>query len=152
MFVMSEHIKKEHNKTLLLFHLVCPARYRQDVFSSEVSNTLKNICLEIEQCHEIYYVEIGTDINHVHFLIQTVPTMMSSFVQITKSITARELFLRHPEVKKKLWKGKFWTSGYYLNTVGRFGNETVIKSYVKNQGRTYTQVYRGQIELFDGIV
>jgi len=149
---MSEHIKKEHNKTLLLFHLVCPARYRRDVFSSEVNTTLKDICMEIEQCHEIYYVEIGTDINHVHFLIQTVPTMMSTFVQITKSITARELFLRHPEVKEKLWKGKFWTSGYYLNTVGRFGNETVIKSYVKNQGRTYTQVYRGQIQLFDGII
>ena len=149
---MSEHIKKEHNKTLLLFHLVCPARYRRDVFSQEVNTTLKNICLEIEQCHEIYYVEIGTDINHVHFLIQTVPTMMSTFVQITKSITARELFLRQPELKEKLWKGKFWTSGYYLNTVGRFGNETVIKSYVKNQGRTYTQVYRGQIQLFDGIV
>ena len=149
---MSEHIKKEHNKTLLLFHLVCPARYRQDVFSPEVATSLKNICREIEQCHEIYYVEIGTDVNHVHFLIQTVPTMMSTFVQITKSITARELFLRHPEVKEKLWKGKFWTSGYYLNTVGRFGNETVIKSYVKNQGRTYTQVYRGQIQLFDGIV
>jgi len=89
MFVMSEHIKKEHNKTLLLFHLVCPARYRRDVFSSEVNTTLKDICREIEQCHEIYYVEIGTDINHVHFLIQTAPTMMSSFVQITKSITAR---------------------------------------------------------------
>ncbi len=148
---MSEHIKKEHNKTLLLFHLVCPARYRQDVFTSEVAQTLKEICQEIEQCYEIYFIEIGTDINHVHFLIQTVPVMMSRFVQITKSITARELFARRPEVKRKLWGGKFWTSGYYLNTVGRFGNEEVIKNYVKNQGKIYKQIHRSQLQIFEDL-
>ena len=148
---MSEHIKKEHNKTLLLFHLVCPARYRQEVFSEDVTKTLKEICLEIEQCYEIYYVEIGTDVDHVHFLIQTVPVMMSRFVQITKSITAKELFARQPSIRKRLWGGKFWTSGYYLNTVGRFGNEEVIKNYVKNQGKVYNQVHRGQVRLFEDL-
>ena len=148
---MSEHIKKEHNKTLLLFHLVCPARYRQDVFTRDVAQTLKEICQEIEQCYEIYFIEIGTDSNHVHFLIQTVPVMMSRFVQITKSITARELFARRPEVKQKLWGGKFWTSGYYLNTVGRFGNEEVIKNYVKNQGKQYKQIHRSQLQIFEDL-
>lgn len=139
---MSKHIKKEHNKTLLLFHLVCPVRYRRKVLSDNIAETLKSVCLEIEQCYEIYFVEIGIDKDHVHFMIQTVPVMMSRFVQITKSITARELFNSHPELKRYLWGGKFWTSGYYLNTVGRFGNENMIQNYVKNQGRTYKQVYR----------
>ena len=146
---MSEHIKKEHNKTLLLFHLVCPVRYRREVFSPNVSQGLKEICKELEKRYEIYYVEIGTDEDNAHFLIQTVPIMMSRFVQITKSITAREIFTRYPEVKKKLWGGKFWTSGYYLNTVGYFGNETVIRKYVQNQGRRYEQIHRGQIGLFE---
>ena len=148
---MSTHIKKEHNKTLLLFHLVCPVRYRRKVLLGDVAQTLKTICLEIEHCYEIYFVEIGTDEDHVHFLIQTVPMMMSRFVQITKSITARELFSIHPELRQNLWGGKFWTSGYYLNTVGRFGNENVIQKYVKNQGKSYTQIYRGQIKLFDDL-
>ncbi|MBI5413213.1 IS200/IS605 family transposase, partial [Candidatus Peregrinibacteria bacterium] len=30
---MSEHIVKSHNKNLLLYHLVCPAKYRRKVFS-----------------------------------------------------------------------------------------------------------------------
>lgn len=136
---------------MLLFHLVCPARYREDVFTKGVTETLKEICREIEKCYEIYYVEIGTDINHVHFLIQTVPVMMSRFVQITKSITARELFARRPEVKKQLWGGKFWTSGYYLNTVGKFGNEEIIKNYVRNQGKIYKQIYRGQLQIFEDL-
>lgn len=148
---MSKHIKKEHNKTLLLFHLVCPIRYRRKVLFDDVAKTLKDVCLEIEKCYEIYFVEIGTDEDHVHFLIQTVPVMMGRFVQITKSITARELFGSHPELKRYLWGGKFWTSGYYLNTVGSFGNEDVIQDYVRNQGKKYQQVYRGQIKLFEDL-
>ena len=72
-------------------------------------------------------------------------------MQITKSITARELFARRPEVKKQLWGGKFWTSGYYLNTVGKFGNEEVIRNYVKNQGKIYKQIYRGQLQMFEDL-
>ena len=72
-------------------------------------------------------------------------------VQITKSITAREIFQRHPEVKRKLWGGHFWTSGYYMNTVGQYGNEKVIKDYVAQQGKEYRRIFRGQLELFDGI-
>jgi len=35
-----------------------------------------------------------------------------------KSITAKQLFQRHPEIKTELWGGNFWISGYYANTVG----------------------------------
>ena len=55
-----------------------------------------------------------------------------------KSITAREVFRRCSEVKKKLWGGNFWSSGYYVATVSEHGNEEVIANYVKNQGDEYT--------------
>ncbi len=149
---MSQHIFKKHNKTLILFHIVCPAKYRRKVFEPEVENTLKEVCIEIGQRYEMHFVEIGTDQDHVHFLVQTVPVMSpKEVVQITKSITAVRIFKTHPEVKKMLWGGKFWTSGYYLNTVGAVGNEEFIKTYVQNQGKTYHQIYRGQLRLFDGI-
>ena len=54
-------------------------------------------------------------------------------------------------MKKYLWGGHFWTSGYYMNTVGASGNEKVIKEYVEKQGGKYHQIYRGQLELFDQI-
>ena len=40
-----------------------------------------------------------------------------------------------PQVKKKLWGGQFWTDGYFVSTVGKNQNETVIKEYVRNQGK-----------------
>ena len=146
---MSEHILKRHNKTLILYHIVCPAKYRQKVFTEKVESSLQNICIEIGKRYEIDFVEIGTDKDHVHFLVQSVPVLSPSrVVQVIKSITAKEIFKHHPEVKKLLWGGKFWTSGFYLSTVGQYGNETIIKKYVKDQGKTYKQIYRRQMQLF----
>jgi len=150
---VSEHIFKRHNKTLLLYHIVCPAKYRRKVFTETVERTLKETCMEIAECHEIHFVEIGADEDHVHFLVQSVPLMSpKTIVQVIKSITVREIFRTHSEVKKMLWGGRFWTSGYYVNTVGQYGNEKVISEYVQKQGRTYHQIHRGQLTLFDGFV
>jgi len=106
--------------------------------------------MEIEERFEVHFVEIGTDEDYVNFLVQGVPSIApKTMVQFIKSITAKEIFRRHGEIKKMLWGGQFWTSGYYMNTVGRYGNEKVIQDYVKKQGRTYKQIHRGQLKLFD---
>ena len=158
---MSEYIHKSHNVSVLLYHFVCPAKYRRVVFDEAVEKTLKNICLEIEKRYEIIFLEIGTDRDHVHFLIQSVPMYSpKKIIQIIKSIIAREIFQKHPEVKKKLWGGEFWTDGYFVNTVSQFGNEGTIANYIKNQGveNNYQQLHRSsfasqkhteQISLFD---
>jgi putative transposase len=149
---MSKHILKSHNKNLLLYHLVCPTKYRRKVFTESVEDTLKETCIGIGDRYEVHFVEIGVDDDHVHFLLQSVPILSPSrIVKIVKSITAVEIFKKHPEVKEYLWGGHFWTSGYYLNTVGASGNERVIKDYVKRQGKEYKQIYRGQLSLFEGI-
>ncbi len=97
---MDEHVYKRYNKTMLLFHLVFPVKYRHKVINSKISDYIKEICLEIGERYEIQFVEIGTDEDHVHFLVQSVPTMaVSKIVQIIKSITAREEFKNHPEIE-----------------------------------------------------
>ena len=149
---MSEHIHKSHNKSLLLYHLVCPIKYRRSVLSDEVEASLIEVCKNIENRYEIHFVEIGADENHVHFLIQSVPMLSAkSIVQTVKSITAKELFRLHPEVKVKLWGGSFWTSGYYINTVGQYANEDVILKYIQNQGEptnNYKMLQKNQLSLF----
>lgn len=143
------HIKKSHNKSLLLYHIVCPAKYRRRIFTESVEKTLKKTCKGISRRYEIDFVEIGSDEDHVHFLVQSVPmNSPKQIVQTIKSITAIQIFKNHPEAKEKLWGGKLWTSGYYVNTVGQYGNADLIKKYVKNQGKNYKQIYRGQLKLF----
>ena len=131
----SKYIHKSHNVSLLLYQIVCPAKYRRVVFSESVDITLKDICLEISKRYQIYFLEIGTDDDHVHFLVQSVPTYSpTKIVTIIKSITAKEILSKNPEVKKKLWGGEFWTDGYFINTVSKHGNEDVISKYVREQG------------------
>ena len=94
-----------------MYHMVLPAKCRLTVFSGAVENTLKEVCKGIGERYEINFIEIGSDENHVHFLVQSVPVMSpSDVVRITKSITAREIFKRHPELRKLLWGGHVWTS------------------------------------------
>jgi REP element-mobilizing transposase RayT len=91
------------------------------------------------------FLEIGTDKGHVHFLVQSVPSYSATkIVTIIKSITAREIFKIHPEVKKKLWGGYFWSSGYYVNTVSKYGDKNTISSYVREQGneKNYIIIYK----------
>ena|SRR5437588_2687850 len=149
---MSELIRKSHNVSVLIYHIVCPAKYRRAVFSEEVDQVLRDVCLEIANRYEIRFLEIGTDKDHVHFLIQSVPTYSTSkIVRVVKSLTAREIFARVPSVKKHLWGGEFWTDGYYVSTVGQHGTEATVSNYVRQQGREkeYRQLYVEQLRMFD---
>jgi putative transposase len=148
---VSEYVHKHHNVSVLLYHVVCPAKYRRVVFTEDVDLILKEVCLEIAKRYEIIFLEIGVEKDHVHFLIQSVPRYSpTKMVKTVKSITAREIFKRAPAVKRQLWGGEFWTKGYFISTVGRHGNEEAIKKYVKNQGRTekdYKRLHRQELQL-----
>ncbi len=147
---MSEYIHKSHNITVLIYHLVLPAKYRRVVIDSHVDEVLKDVCLDIEKRYQVKFLEIGTDRDHVHFLVQSVPTYsVTKVVTLIKSLTAREIFKRCPQVKKQLWGGEFWTDGYFASTVGKHGNEEMIGKYVKEQGMEYQKLHEdGQLALF----
>nr|AKS10327.1 Transposase IS200 like protein [Rickettsia endosymbiont of Ixodes pacificus] len=53
----------------------------------------REVCLDIEKRYQVKFLEIGTDQDHVHFLIQSVPTYsVTKIVTMVKSITARQIF------------------------------------------------------------
>jgi REP element-mobilizing transposase RayT len=147
---MSDYIHKSHNVTVLLYHLVLPAKYRRVVFDEHVDEVLKDVALAIQARYQVKFLEIGTDKDHVHFLVQSVPTYsVTKLVTLIKSLTAREVFKRCPQVKKQLWGGEFWTDGYFASTVGKHGNEETIGDYVKNQGKPYQRLHADyQLVLF----
>lgn len=133
----SEYIHLSHNVSNLVYHFVCPTKYRRVVIDEHVDEVLKQICEGIELRYDyIKFLEIGADKDHVHFLIQSLPNYAPSKIITTiKSITARRVFAECPEVKKKLWGGQFWSDGYFVSTVGKHNNENVIQEYVRNQGK-----------------
>lgn len=148
---MSHRIRKSHKVSILVYHFVCPAKYRRAVIDEKVDQVLKEVCLEIAARYQIEFLEIGTDKDHVHFLVQSVPSYSpTKIITMIKSLTAREVFARVPSVKKQLWGGEFWTDGYYVGTVGQHVTAEVIQQYVRNQGqeKQYKQLHVQQLKLF----
>ena len=140
---MSDYIHKRHNVTVLMYHMVFPTKYRRVIIDEAVDGVIKDTCLEIEKRYELHFLEIGTDKDHVHFLIQSIPKYsVTQIVTMVKSLTAQEVFKKCPEVKKKMWGGEFWTDGYFASTVGKHGNENMISKYVKEQGEEYKQLHK----------
>ena len=129
------------------YHIVFPIKYRKSLLTPNISQAILDIAKEIEERYEITFEKIGTDGNHIHILCSYHPKYSGSQIVGTfKSITARELFRRFPELRKQLWGGEFWSDGYYLNTVSERGNWATVERYVANQGKTMQKP--GQLTLW----
>lgn len=145
---MSPVSKTEHNAYQIHYHIVTPVKYRKGIFGhADREQTLQEICKGIEERYNIEFEQVGIDTDHVHYLVSAAPKFSpSQIVQIVKSITARELFRRHPDLREELWGGELWTDGFFVATVGEGGNRDVIRAYVEKQGK---QPHDLQLKLFD---
>lgn len=128
------------------------SKYRKVIFNEELDKYLCKICEGIEARYEIRFLEIGTDSDHVHFLLQSVPMYSpTKIAQIVKSITAKKMFEKYPSLKEQLWGSEFWAKGYFMSTVGKHGDEKKLRNYVKNQGSSkpsYKAFQQKQLKLF----
>jgi putative transposase len=101
----------------------------------------------IQQRYAIEMEALGMDQNHIHLLCAAHPKIApGEIVRIFKSITAREIFRRDPQIKKELWGGEFWSDGYYAATVGERGNWSKVENYIQKQGKPKEDLR--QIRLF----
>lgn len=133
---MSPIRRSEHNVSQLHYHFVTPVKYRKAIFGRpDREQSLHAICCEIEERYEIEFEQVGIDSNHVHYLVSAAPKFSpSALIRVIKSLTAKELFKRHPDLKKELWGGALWTEGFYVASVGEGGSRDVIRAYIKKQG------------------
>jgi len=134
--------KSSHKVFKIKYHFVFCIKYRKDLFlENKYVKTFKEICSGLEERYSMKFETIGFDGDHVHFMLQSVPKYSASQIfRIVKSITAIKLFEMHPDIKKELWGGEFWSDGGYVGTVGEGINAEIIRNYIKNQGRKGKQL------------
>jgi putative transposase len=117
------------------YHIVFPVKYRKALLTHGIEETIKEISKSLEERYALEMESVGCDGDHIHLLVSFHPKYsIGAFVRLFKSVTAKRIFLKFPEVKKDLWGGEFWTDGYYAATVSERGNWSVVEKYVKNQG------------------
>ena len=112
-----------------------------------VVKIIEETAIGIQERYAIEMEALGMDKDHIHLLCSAHPKIApGEIVRIFKSITAREIFRRYPQIKKELWGGEFWSDGYYAATVGERGNWSKVENYIQKQGKPKEDLK--QIRLF----
>ena len=126
-------------------------KYRHKVFEELYRSTLKSLIEKISYDYEIDVVELEVPVDHLHMVVRGEPKMSPADVkQVIKSISEREFFRLHPEIKRQyFWGGKLWTQSYFVETIGN-ANEEVIREYVQSQLKVMDEGERAgtQLKLF----
>jgi putative transposase len=127
---------RNHSTYNTHYHIVFPVKYRKALLNFHITKAIREIAADISVRYDIEFDQIGCDQNHIHLLVTFAPRYAGSdVVRIFKSITAKQLFKRFPELRSDLWGGEFWSDGFYMATVGERGNWEVVKQYVAKQGK-----------------
>lgn len=116
------------------YHVVWCVKYRNRVLTPAIADDLKAILNDIalEKGFTIEACEIG-DGDHIHVFVTAKPKLsITSIVTWMKGISARRLFLAHPELKNQLWGGHLWNGSYFVETIGSTSEEN-IRRYIENQ-------------------
>lgn len=115
------------------YHIVWTVKYRHKILTGEIEQYLKEELLNIakEKDFIIHAMECNED--HIHLFVSAHPKIAPSYiVKMCKGISGRKLFIKFPEISKKLWKNTLWNSSFYIETIGSI-NEENIKKYIENQ-------------------
>ena len=115
---------KHRHKYLLQYHMIFVCKYRKKLLASK----------EISAYIIIKYMK--TDKAHIHYMIETEPTISISKVDnLIKSYRTYHIWKKHTEyLKEHFWKEHtFWTDGYFACSVGNVSEE-ILKQYIENQG------------------
>ena len=134
--------KATHKVFKIKYHFVLCIKYRKDLFlDNKYVVTFKKICKDLEERYYMKFETVGFDEDHVHFMLQSVMKYSpSQLFSLIKSISAIKLFEEHPDLKKELWGGEFWSAGGYAGTVSEGINADIIRKYIQNQGRKGNQL------------
>ena len=108
-----------HCSFRIRYHMVFVVKYRKSLINKNVFAFFKEILKGIEKRYYLKFHAVGHENNHLHLLVEARPRYSpSEIMQICKSITAKQIFKKFPEIKDELWGGHFWMEGGHIDTVG----------------------------------
>ena len=126
--------RTKHAVYELKYHLVWVPKYRARILGVEEKQYMKKVFKEIAEEYEFNIDTMEVMEDHVHVFIEAPPSYAPArVVQIMKSISAKELYKRYPELRKKMWSGAIWEEGYFVRSVGDVVTSEVIRKYINYQ-------------------
>ena len=123
------------------------SRFFTNILGKEVSDYLKTIFNKIAEEYEFRIDTMEVLEDHVHIIVEVPPKYSpAKVVQVMKSISAREVFSKYPDLRKQLWAGELWNDGYFVRSVGDKVTADVIRKYIEYQTHEDDSI---QLNMFD---
>ena len=116
------------------YHIVWCVKYRHKILNTKVETRLIELLKQIASDNNFLIVEINSDLDHIHLLIDCSPQhYIPDMIKALKGVSARLLMKEFgDELKKKLWGGHLWNPSYFIATVSE-NTEEQIRNYIKSQ-------------------
>lgn len=125
--------RERHSVTDLKIHLVCVAKYREEVFSEEELKLIEEVFHHVAKQMDFQILEFNGEDEHIHVLIQYPPKLsVSKIVNALKGVSSRRY--GQAGFKKPHDKTALWSPSYFAVSVGGAPIETLIQ-YIKEQSR-----------------
>ena len=113
------------------YHIIWCPKYRRKVLVGAVETRLKELVYEISLELKVEVIEVETDKDHIHILVEVDPQFgVSNYVKKLKGRTSRILRHEFPHLRQRL--PTLWTNSYFVSTVGG-APLSIVKQYIENQ-------------------
>lgn len=101
------------------YHIVWCVKYRHKVLEGRVEQRLIELLKQIAEDNGFDILEINTDKDHIHLLINCSPQhYIPNMIKAMKGVSARLLMKEFGDaLKRKLWGGHLWNPSYFVATV-----------------------------------
>ena len=121
-----------HTRWMCKYHIVFTPKYRRKIIYNKLRRDIVQIIKDLCKWKGIEIIEGKAMPDHIHILVKITPKMsISNFMGYLKGKSAMMIFARHGNLKYKFGNNNFWSTGYYVSTVGL--NEATIAKYIKEQ-------------------
>ena len=129
-------IKVAHGCGQNSFHLVWKPKYAYSVLIGDVKSYCEEVLRDVAEKYGyvIHSMEVMTD--HIHVFLSFKPTVcVSEVFHKLKGISARRIFQRFPQLRKRYWGGHFWSRGKFFRSVGST-TDRAVQHYIEcSQGQ-----------------
>lgn len=121
-----------HTRWMCKYHIVFTPKYRRKIIYNKLRRDIVQIIKDLCKRKGIEIIEGKAMPDHIHILVKIPPKMsISNFMGYLKGKSAMMIFARHGNLKYKFGNNNFWSTGYYVSTVGL--NEATIAKYIREQ-------------------
>lgn len=118
----------------LQYHIVWCVKYRRKIITSTVEKSLLSIINKIADNNNFKIIEMNTDMDHIHLLIDCSPQhYIPNVMKALKGVSARLLMKQYGDsLRHQLYAGHLWNPSYFIATVSE-NTEEQIKEYIHKQ-------------------